>query len=78
MPVPRISAIGTLAVPASGPASKVEAKYAPGSYRAVTGWSGDGIDFLDSEMMFDYKPEWRGPIHAVYTSFAWGYGVESF
>ena len=75
---PSDSAIGTLAVPASGPASKVEAKYAPGSYRAVTGWSGDGIDFLDSEMMFDYKPEWRGPIHAVYTSFAWGYGVESF
>ena len=71
-------AIGTLAVPATGPASLVGAKYAPGSYRAVTGWSGDGINFLDSEMMYDYKPEWRGPIHATYTSFAWGFGVERF
>jgi len=75
---PSDGAIGTLAVPATGPASKFSAKYAPGSYRAVTGWSGDGINFLDSEMMFDYKSEWRGPIHAVFTSFAWGYNTESF
>jgi prepilin-type N-terminal cleavage/methylation domain-containing protein/prepilin-type processing-associated H-X9-DG protein len=68
--------IGVLAVPATGPATLVGAKYAPGSYRAVSGWSGDGINFLDSEMMFDYKPAWRGPIHAVYTSWAWGYKSE--
>ena len=71
-------AVRTLAVPATGPATLVGAKYAPGSYRAVTGWSGDGINFLDSEMMFDYERAWRGPIHAVYTSFAWGYGAEKF
>ena len=75
---PSDTAIGALAVPATGPASLSGAKYAPGSYRAVTGWSGDGIDFLDSEMMFSYKPEWRGPIHATYKSLAWGFGVESF
>jgi prepilin-type N-terminal cleavage/methylation domain-containing protein/prepilin-type processing-associated H-X9-DG protein len=71
-------AVRTLAVPATGPATLVGAKYAPGSYRAVTGWSGDGVNFLDSEMMFDYEPAWRGPIHAVYTSRAWGYGSEKF
>ncbi len=70
--------IGVLAVPATGPATLVDAQYAPGSYRAVSGWSGDGINFLDSEMMFDYKPAWRGPIHAVYKSFAWGYSAEKF
>jgi prepilin-type processing-associated H-X9-DG protein len=36
------------------------------------------VDFLDSEMMSDYKKERRGAIHAIYTSFAWGYGVEHF
>jgi len=51
------------AVPASGPAAKQNARYAPGSYRAVTGRSEDGLNYLDSEMMFDYKPQWRGPIH---------------
>jgi prepilin-type N-terminal cleavage/methylation domain-containing protein/prepilin-type processing-associated H-X9-DG protein len=75
---PSDDAIGTLAVPATGPATLTGAKYAPGSYRAVTGYS-DGVDFLDSEMMNDYKPEWRGPIHAIYTSTGWaGFGVERF
>jgi len=74
---PSDNAIGTLAVPATGPATLSGAQYAPGSYRAVSGYS-DGVNFLDSEMMVDYKPAWRGPIHATYTSFAWGYGVERF
>ena len=73
---PSDEATGVLAVPATGPASAAGAKYAPGSYRAVTGRSEGRRRFLDSEMMFDYKREWRGPIHAAYTSFAWGFGVE--
>jgi prepilin-type N-terminal cleavage/methylation domain-containing protein/prepilin-type processing-associated H-X9-DG protein len=73
---PTDDAPGVLGVPATGPASANGALYAPGSYRAVTGCSRDGLNFLDSEMMFDYQRPWRGAIHAVYTSFAWGFGVE--
>lgn len=54
-------------VPATGPAATENAKYAPGSYRAVSGRSDDmGINYLDSEMaLSDYKRQWRGPIHLV-------------
>jgi prepilin-type processing-associated H-X9-DG protein len=64
----------TLAVPATGPAAKAGAMYAPGSYRAVSGRSDDGLNYLDSEMMFQYNRKSRGPIHTVGV---WGYGVES-
>ena len=60
--------------PASGPAAAQGAKYMPGSYRAVSGRSDDGYNFLDSEMMYDYKKQSRGPIHMVG---AWGFGCES-
>jgi prepilin-type N-terminal cleavage/methylation domain-containing protein/prepilin-type processing-associated H-X9-DG protein len=73
---PADDAIGVLGVPATGPASVSGARYAPGSYRAVTGCSRDGLNFLDSEMMFDYQRPWRGAVHAIYTSFAWGFNVE--
>lgn len=76
---PADAAVRTPATPATGPATLSKALYAPGSYRAVTGWSGDSINYLDSEMMYDYKPEWRGPIHAIFTSVGWsGFGVERF
>ena len=39
-------------VPASGPAAKQNARYAPSSYRAVSGRSVDGVNYLDSEMMY--------------------------
>jgi hypothetical protein len=52
-------------VPATGPATVTGAKYMPGSYRAVTGRSDDGLNYLDSEMMFAYRPESRGAIHLV-------------
>jgi len=61
----------TPAVPATGPGHATGAKYAPGSYRAVTGRSDDGCNFLDSEMMSEYEIKSRGPIHAVYTARAW-------
>lgn len=61
-------------VPASGPAAAAGAKYAPGSYRAVSGRSDDGVNFLDSEMMYEYKRQSRGPIHVVGV---WKYGCES-
>jgi len=71
----------TPAVPAVGPAAAAGAKYAPGSYRAVTGRSDDGCNFLDSEMMSGYDKHSRGPIHAIFTAPAWkkAYpGVETF
>ncbi len=54
------------AVPATGPAAS-GVKYAPGSYRAVTGRTNDSAtNFLDSEMVEpDYGRKWRGAIHAV-------------
>jgi prepilin-type N-terminal cleavage/methylation domain-containing protein/prepilin-type processing-associated H-X9-DG protein len=70
--------VGALAVPGSGPANAAGAKYAPGSYRAVSGRSNDGLNYLDSEMMFDYPRESRGPIHATFVAVAWGFAVERF
>jgi prepilin-type N-terminal cleavage/methylation domain-containing protein/prepilin-type processing-associated H-X9-DG protein len=61
----------TPVVPATGPARAAAAKYAPGSYRAVTGRSDDGAEYLDSEMMSKYDLKSRGPIHALYTARAW-------
>jgi len=61
-------------VPASGPAATVGAKYAPGSYRAVSGRSDDGMNYLDSEMMYDYERSSRGPIHVAGV---WKYGSET-
>lgn len=57
----------TPAVPATGPAATENAKYAPASYRAVSGRTDDeAMNYLDSEMAFSqYKPAWRGPIHLV-------------
>lgn len=62
------------AVPATGPAAAAQAKYMPGSYRAVSGRSDDGINFLDSEMMYSYAAKSRGPIHLVGV---WGFDCES-
>ncbi len=61
-------------VPASGPATAVGARYAPASYRAVSGRSDDGLNYLDSEMMYDYDRNSRGAIHVVGV---WGYGCET-
>ncbi|MBM4091562.1 MAG: DUF1559 domain-containing protein, partial [Planctomycetes bacterium] len=72
---PSDSDSGTLAVPASGPARHVGARYMPGSYRGVSGRSDDGFNFLDSEMMFDYRRDSRGPIHVVGV---WRYDTERF
>jgi prepilin-type N-terminal cleavage/methylation domain-containing protein/prepilin-type processing-associated H-X9-DG protein len=55
----------TLAVPATGPGTQSGAQYMPGSYRAVSGRSDDGLNYLDSEMMFQFRPRSRGPIHIV-------------
>ncbi len=66
---------GTPTIPASGPARYVGAKYMPGSYRAVTGRSDDGYNFLDSEMMFEYQRKSRGAIHIVGV---WKFSCESF
>jgi prepilin-type N-terminal cleavage/methylation domain-containing protein/prepilin-type processing-associated H-X9-DG protein len=66
-----------LEVPATGPAAKAGAKYARGSYRAVSGRSGDAMNYLDSETMFDYRRESRGPIHAAFVAPAWRFSVES-
>jgi prepilin-type N-terminal cleavage/methylation domain-containing protein/prepilin-type processing-associated H-X9-DG protein len=60
--------------PATGPAAQTDAKYAPGSYRAVSGRSDDGDNYLDSEMMFSYRAKSRGPIHTVGI---WGYTSEN-
>ncbi len=64
----------TPAQPATGPAAAQGAKYMPGSYRAVSGRTHDGYNFLDSEMMFEYRKQNRGPIHM---GGAWGFGCES-
>jgi prepilin-type N-terminal cleavage/methylation domain-containing protein len=64
----------TPAMPATGPAATVGAQYAPGSYRAVTGRSDDGSNYLDSEMMYRYQKSWRGPIHTIGV---WGFTTES-
>jgi len=63
----------TPAVPATGPAAAAGAKYMPGSYRAVSGRSDDGLNYLDSEMMFSFEPKSRGPIHVVGV---WGFNTE--
>lgn len=62
-------------VPATGPAAKAGARYRPGSYRAVSGRSDDGYNYLDSEMMFEYQAKSRGAIHMVGV---WGFQNESF
>ncbi|MDW8037786.1 MAG: DUF1559 domain-containing protein [Thermoguttaceae bacterium] len=62
------------AQPATGPAAANGAKYMPGSYRAVSGRTHDGYNFLDSEMMFEYRRQNRGPIHVVGV---WGFDCES-
>ena len=64
----------TPAVPATGPASTVGAKYAPGSYRAVSCRSDDAYNYFDSEMMGDYQAKLRGAIHTVGV---WGLTTES-
>ena len=61
--------------PATGPATRVGAKYMPGSYRGVSGRSEDGYNYLDSEMMFEYQAGSRGPLHLVGV---WGFRTESF
>jgi prepilin-type N-terminal cleavage/methylation domain-containing protein/prepilin-type processing-associated H-X9-DG protein len=69
----------TPAVPATGPGATVGAKYAPGSYRAVSGRSDsygvdDGLNYPDSEMFLSsYRRTSRGPIHMVGV---WGYTTE--
>jgi prepilin-type processing-associated H-X9-DG protein len=65
----------SLNVPATGPGFQAGAKYAAGSYRAVSGRSDDGDNYLDSEMMFRYHAKSRGPIHMVGV---WGYTAENF
>lgn len=70
---PSDSATRTPAVPATGPAAEAGARYAPGSYRAVTGRSDDAYNYLDSEMMFSYNVRSRGAIHLTGV---WGYTTE--
>lgn len=67
-----------LAVPGSGPAHENGARYAPGSYRAMSGRSDDGLNYLDSEMLYDFKRESRGAIHGTFAVSAWGFAVETF
>jgi prepilin-type N-terminal cleavage/methylation domain-containing protein len=55
----------TPAVPATGPAAQAGARYMPGSYRAVSGRSNDGVNYFDSEMMQSFEPDLRGAIHVV-------------
>jgi prepilin-type N-terminal cleavage/methylation domain-containing protein len=62
-------------IPATGPAAANSIKYMPGSYRAVSGRSEDGYNYLDSEMMYSYQPQSRGPIHLVGV---WGFHTETF
>jgi len=67
--------VSAVAVPAAGPASANHTGYMPGSYRAVSGRSDDGMNYLDSEMMYAYQPRSRGPIHLVGV---WGFHHETF
>ncbi len=62
------------AVPATGPAARLSLPYMPGSYRAVSGRSDDGFNYLDSEMMFSYAAHSRGAIHMVGV---WGFHCET-
>jgi prepilin-type N-terminal cleavage/methylation domain-containing protein len=62
-----------LEIPATGPAAAKSIKYMPASYRAVSGRSDDGYNYLDSEMMFEYKSQSRGAIHLVGV---WGFHAE--
>lgn len=56
----------TPTVPATGPAAQVGAKYAPGSYRAVSGRGYNGYNYLDSEMtQSNYDRGGRGAIHMI-------------
>jgi prepilin-type N-terminal cleavage/methylation domain-containing protein/prepilin-type processing-associated H-X9-DG protein len=64
-----------LQVPATGPAAANSTRYMPGSYRAVSGRSDDGLNYVDSEMMYAYQPRSRGPIHLVGV---WGFHRETF
>jgi hypothetical protein len=69
-------------MPATGPALTTGAKYAPGSYRAVSGRSDvngndTGLNYLDSQTtLIHYQKKSRGPIHMVLP--LWGFGVETF
>ncbi len=62
------------AVPATGPAARLGLAYMPGSYRAVSGRSDDGLNYLDSEMMYLYDTRSRGAIHMVGV---WGFHTET-
>ena len=66
--------VTVMEVPATGPAAANGIKYMPGSYRAVSGRSEDGYNYLDSEMMYSYQPRSRGPIHMVGV---WGFHTET-
>lgn len=61
----------TPVVPATGFAATAGVKYAPGSYRAVSGRSDEagsdtGVNYLDSEMLdSSYQAKSRGPIHML-------------
>lgn len=73
---PSDAARRTPAMPATGPAASAGAKYAPGSYRGVTGRSYDTISYLDSKMMScRHPPERRGAIHLAGVR---DYGAETF
>jgi prepilin-type N-terminal cleavage/methylation domain-containing protein len=69
--------VATRAIPAAGPAYWTQVKYAPGCYRAVSGRSDDGLNFLDSETLLlnDCHRTSRGPIHVVGIGH---YATESF
>ncbi len=71
---PSDAEVNVLEIPATGPAAAAGTKYRPGSYRAVSGRSEDGYNYLDSEMMFSYSARSRGPIHLVGV---WGFRTET-
>ncbi|MEN6366630.1 MAG: DUF1559 domain-containing protein [Thermoguttaceae bacterium] len=72
----------TPVVPATGPAATLSVKYAPGSYRAVSGRSDEegvdtGLNYLDSELLLpSYRKKSRGPIHILLP--IWKFHVETF
>jgi prepilin-type N-terminal cleavage/methylation domain-containing protein/prepilin-type processing-associated H-X9-DG protein len=72
---PSDSDVTVLEMPATGPAAANNTRYMPGSYRAVSGRSDDGLNYLDSEMMYAYQSQSRGPIHLVGV---WGFHRETF